>query len=240
MIKQRIVLGMAGFCYAITASSLQIQPVTTVSMGSGLVDVNQQQNIVFIAPLQNTFNSKANASPFVTGAFLGLQTSVQHALQAQIGASYYYNTAFNVRGTIDEFGTPLYKNLGYDFKLTSQAVYAEGKLLTTWRQVVHPFITAGVGQVYNRTSHYDEYPLVDSSVVTNLAFGDNSTNGFSYFLGLGVENEVTQHVHLGFSYRWVDLNKAQLASSPYQESPAPLGTNTMYANELLIQLSYLG
>jgi opacity protein-like surface antigen len=240
MIRKRIVLSATGLCYAMTAFPLPIQPVATLSLGAGIVKVDQQQNIVLLAPFQNTFNSKINQASFVTGAFLGVQTPVHDGIQGQIGVSYYYNSPYRISGTIDEFGDPAYRNLGYNYKLNSQAVYAEGKLLATWRQVVHPFITGGAGQVYNRSHHYYEYPLVAHTVATDLAFSEHSTNSFSYFLGFGIENEITQHIRLGCSYRWVDLNKSQLGISPYQEDKAPLGINNVHANEFLVQLSYLG
>jgi opacity protein-like surface antigen len=219
---------------------MQIQPVATVSLGAGILDVLQYQNIVLIAPFQNTFKSKINQASFVTGGFLGVQTAAHNSAQGQIGLSYYYHSPYNIQGTIADFGDPAYENLGYNYTLNSQAVYAEGKLLATWRQLVHPFLVGGVGQVYNHSKHYNEFSLGDHTVAYDLEFSAHSSHSFSYFLGVGVDNEVTQHIRIGWSYRWVNLNKSQLGLSPYQEDLTPLSINDVHANEFLIQLSYLG
>ena len=225
------------FCGLVQA---QIRPVATVNLGLDFIDQTQAQELVFIPPFYNTYTSQINQNKFLGGIFLGIETPLFNSLFAEVGLSYYKNSSLRATGVVSQFGDPHYDNLAYQYSIASQRLYAEGKLLSKKYNLFHPFISSGVGQAYNKATNFHEFKLSSEAVPLDSGFPDQSRHAFSYFLGLGLENELTQHVRLGCSYRWVSLNQAYLGSSVFQDESTSSLHNKLNANELLIQLSYLG
>lgn len=238
--KKRIFFSTLGLCFTLTSVAAQIKPLVTLNLGVDVFNQTQSQNITLLSPFYNTYSGGVDQNKFVGGILVGFQAPVTNALAAQLGISYYQNNSIQARGTIYQFGDPAFGNLGYQYNIKSQRIYAEGKVLTTWHKQFHPFISGAVGQARNKAYRYHEFILSSDAALVDQLFLDHSTNSFSYLLGLGIENELTEHIRLGCSYRWVNLNKVELAGSAYQESPQPLHNNPLHVNEFLIQLSYLG
>jgi opacity protein-like surface antigen len=237
---KRVFFSVLLFSSSITSSYSQITPLATLSLGGSYVAKQQRQAITFISPFEDTYLGRLSQTQLVGGLFLGIRTPITQNVEGQIGISYYRTDSFVTSGTIYQFSSPDFANLGYRYNTQFQRIYFEGKLLTTWKKQLHPFINAAVGQAQNKSFDYYEFPLVSHAVPGATPFANQSSSAFSYMLGLGLEKELRPHIRLGGSYRFVDFNDAHLSLSPDQESIAALGYNKLNASEFLIQLSYLG
>ncbi len=217
-----------------------VRPVASLSAGVDVVNIHMTQNITILAPFQNSYVANTRIEDFVGGLFVGFETPLFSQVLGQLGVSYYENSGYLAQGIVYQFTDPAMGNLFYQYSIQSQRLLLEGKLLTTCHQKYHPFINVGLGRTKNTASDYIETPVVSTSVPMTPGFGNNTSYSFTYLIGAGIEMDIDPHTRLGLMYRYVNLGKANLGTTPLQESTTTLSNNPLYTNEVMLQLTYLG
>ncbi|MDX1901229.1 MAG: outer membrane beta-barrel protein [Gammaproteobacteria bacterium] len=216
-----------------------LHPVFGIAYGVDNVNLTQNKIIALIAPFENTYKSSHRGEASVYNLFVGVESAFQHNIFGQIGLSYYLTNTLTTKGDILQFNDPSFNNLSYQFKTKNQRILIETKLLFTLKQNLHPYLLAGAGLAFNRSYGYSEQSLDGASVPMQSSFANHSATSFSYTVGLGVDVDVSTHVRLGGSYRYVDLGQAGLGTTASQSSTQTLNYNHLKTNEFLVQLDYI-
>jgi opacity protein-like surface antigen len=71
-------------------------------------------------------------------------------------------------------------------------------------------------------------------------FGSHSNSAFTYSVGLGIDVNIAEHWRLGAGYRFLDLGGASLGVSGLQSGTRTISNSHIHANELLLQVSFVG
>ena len=103
-----------------------------------------------------------------------------------------------------------------------------------------PYVSASLGEAFNRAYSYTEYPVTTADVPMTQPFGNHSTKSFTYSVGFGVDADITKHLRLGAGYRFANLGNASLGVTSLQTGTHTISNANLYTNELLAQISYIG
>lgn len=217
-----------------------MRPIASLSAGTDVVNIHMTQNITILSPFQNSYVSNNRIEDFVAGLFVGIETPVFNNVLGQLGISYYRNDGYLAQGIVYQFTDPAMGNLFYQYSIQSQRFLLESKLLATCHEKYHPFINVGLGRSKNTASDYVETAVVSTSVPMSPGFSNNTSYSFTYLIGAGVEIDIDTHTRLGVMYRYVNLGRANLGTTPLQESATTLNNDPLYTNEFMLQLTYLG
>jgi opacity protein-like surface antigen len=218
-----------------------LQEVVSLALGSDRVGLALTKNIAFMPPFQNTYTSSSNYdTQMVGGIFFGFENALRQKCSYQLGLSYYQSSLFTSQGNVYQFGDPAFNNLRYNFQIMSRRVLFEGKLLRTFKNLFHPYLTAGIGEAINRSYSYKEDPITTDAVPMAIPFDNHTSRSLTYSAGLGIDIDITKNVRIGASYRYLDLGRARLNQTPLQTNTAKLSYTHLHTNELLMQLTYVG
>lgn len=217
-----------------------IQPVVGLSIGANQASVFQNTIIDTIAPLQNTYTGLSNHNTQVVGGvFLGGETELSSQWRWQYGVQYLATDPFNVSGNVFQFSDPLYNNLNYNYYIQNYRVLAETKLFANFTTRWHPYAIAAIGAGINKTYNYYEIGKTSADVPMTVPFMNKTATGLAYSLGLGLDMDLSNQVRIGVNYRWSDLGKASLGTTPLQDSTTTIHYSNFRANELLVEISYV-
>ncbi len=237
--RKWIILSGAGLLCPVIAAA-QIHPVVNIAAGVDTASVSTQSTIGMIAPFTNTYlGTNANNTQVLAGLFLGGETELPSQWRWQYGVRFFQTDAFDVQGDVYQFSDPLFYNLTYQYEIRNRRVMAETKLFATFKSSWHPYGVAAVGEAFNFAGNYQEIPLSSTSVPMQQPFQDHTTSDLAYSFGLGLDYSCTQHMRIGASYRWSELGKASLGTSPIQDSTSTIQHSRLQASEFLVELSYV-
>jgi opacity protein-like surface antigen len=220
------------------------KPVFTASTGFAFINTrNQTEQFNEFTFAQFILKDHSyETTQMMWGAFAGVEFPLKPLWQAQLGFGFYVPSCFTVRGNeiqqvIDSPGTT--DNFPYTYEVTTKQFLAEGKLLYTWRDNYHPFVTAGLGASFNKARSYSiNYPTFLTFVPI---YAPRSSTEISYRLGLGMDFDMARDVRLGLGYYFSDFGQTQLGRGNIDSFPVPGAPrqNTLYTNELLGQITLL-
>ncbi|MFA6302513.1 MAG: hypothetical protein WC627_05195 [Legionella sp.] len=190
---------------------------------------------------------KSNNAGFL-GGFLGFEHDLIYpGYIIQLGAEYDYFSNATISGAnyvgADWTSFTLYD---YSYQFQTQQVLALAKLLGTTHQIYHPYIAVGLGAAFNQLNNFSA--VTQESDPQNLAasFGDKTTTSFSFSLGLGLEADLYKNLRVGLGYRFSSFGAAGLGagtvaacSSYSSETPFTLSVPNAFANQVLVQISYV-
>ncbi|RUR12059.1 outer membrane protein [Legionella sp. km772] len=203
------------------------------------IRMNDNQDLVLLAPFHNTYTGSQDYKlSGGLGLGLGLERAATDLLFWQLGVAAHFNTSVQAQGMVWQFGLPEFENFSYRYQVQSSRLVAEGKLLGTYQQKFHPYISGELGAGFNRSSTYREISLIESQLPI-APFRNNTHASFSWGVGLGVDVDLRSNLRLGAGYQFSDLGKAQLGLSPAQETGETLSIAHLYDNQLRIQLTAL-
>ena len=213
-------------------------PIVSIGFGADSINRHLNQNITIISPYQNTYNSGGNDLQPVGSLFVGIESSFFQSYFGQLGVGYYQDQAFTITGSIYQFTDPSLNNLAYQYHLKNRRLLLETKLLSTFQEIFHPYITAGIGEGLNQAYQYQEIPVDTDSVPMSIGFSNRTYHTFTYQVGLGLDVDITKNTRFGAGYRYLDLGRAGLGTTPLQDGNQTIKYNHLHANEFLMQLSY--
>jgi opacity protein-like surface antigen len=149
---------------------------------------------------------------------------------------HYFNT--NLGEKVSQFSLAEFTNY-YNWNVAADLVMVSTKLNII--QIGHflPFINAGAGLAFNRTSNYYEIPGPDEELRDNPGFKNNHTCRFTYSFGAGVDWQVRPQVIVSLDYEFQDLGSLYSGSGVNNFANGSLTSKIYQSNNILLSLTYL-
>ena len=126
----------------------------------------------------------------------------------------------------------------YQYNVTARELLAQAKLMHPYHDKFYPYILAGIGGSFNQA--YSYLTNVPPFLTFTREYNNNSSRSFAFRVGLGVDMDVTQRARLGLAYRFSGLGRVNLGAASIDGIPVSgaLSQSNLYANEVLLQLTY--
>ncbi|MFJ1267301.1 outer membrane protein [Legionella lytica] len=252
------VLGIAGVCFYSSfalAGESGIQSMTpsyrsVVSFMEGYASINAGSHDSYLSDDDNIYtyrSSKDGHNDGFIGGFIGLEHPLPwYNVLVQAGVEYSYFGpltvhGFNTVGVEPETST-LYS---YQYRFQTQQVLASAKFLMTTHERYHPYASVGLGAAFNDVGRFRAATAETGNLNSTASFRDNNQSQFSYSLGAGVDVDVNQNVRVGLGYRFSGFGDASfkgghiVAGDYIAPVPFTYGIRTLYANQLVAQISYI-
>ena len=228
-----------------------------ISLFGGVAGINASTNKTqsFIETDDNVFAYYSGNNSQVKGfggAFLGAEYQLPNQglfLQGGIEYDYFGNSKVNGLNTV---GIEPVTSTSYNYlwKVQAQQILAVAKLFATKQLTIgtphlfFPYLSVGLGGAFNKGSGFI-WTQETGSVNVTPTFNNHSQTSFSYSLGLGVDTPINSNMRFGLGYRFSDFGAASLGNGfvKVNQYSAPvsftLSTTHTYANQFIVQLSYL-
>ncbi len=215
------------------------KPVITLSLGAENTSVGPTNtNVSYFAPPipASTYQSvNSQDTQLLGGVFLGAEFNLAPRWDWQWGFSYFQNGALEAKGQVIQFGSP---NLNYEYDIASRRILTEAKLLYTFHRIYHPYVNVGIGEAFNRAGGYNEYAIDGGAgVPMSQPFSSSATYNFTYMAGLGIDINATNYLRFGLGYRYADLGKVGLGTTPLQIDTSTIKNKNLTSNEFLLQIT---
>jgi opacity protein-like surface antigen len=218
----------------------QLHPVFTLTTGFAAVNkINNSTTVSIPDQSTNTYtNNTAASNPFLMGVFAGAEFSSANNLIYQVGLSYSQIGTSKINGTLYQLSDPNFGNFSYQYSVATQLLMLDSKLLFTTHRIWHPYVSLGLGAAMNHATGYTQTAITPGAVDLDAPFANGTSTGLAYALGFGVDVTLPKNFRVGLGYRYANLGKPQLGSSPSLSGSGPT-SNTLTANEILLQLTYV-
>ncbi|WP_133128688.1 outer membrane protein [Legionella nagasakiensis] len=239
--------GVSGYPIEKNTQSLQskistayFNKIVSLSAGYDWIKAAQPQSVSLIPPFENyyTVNNNSRRSVFMGGLFLGVEYWQNPLVGVQLGLGGYVDSATDINGMVWQFGLPEFANLNYSYRIQSQRLVVEGKLLTTLKNRFHPYLSGNVGVSSNKAYAYEEQPL-SSEIVPMSPFANQDQTSLTFSVGGGLDVDLFKSLRLGVGYQYFRLGKFSLGTSVAQETSQTLAINRMDGHELRFQLTFV-
>jgi len=166
--------------------------------------------------------------------YFGLQRLITPGLIGQLGLGIAGVTDATVSGYVD---TPLFTDISsYQYKVNHVRAELKGKLICDSFKSFQPYLSGSFGAAFNNTHNF--IPEVINPLFPSTWFYSNTTLGFAYTLGLGVQTMVSTHWQIGAGYEFADLGRSFLSGDGEAFTTGP-SLSHLYTNEVLMSVSYL-
>lgn len=224
-----------------THKPIKMRPVVSLGVGPDApLFSDTAQNLMLLPPNHNQYtSSNAGTVTTVGTAFAGVEFLLSKEYFWQLGASYYYMGNYRVDGEVSRFINPSFSAFSYTYQINTQRVMVESKLMATWNEDLHPYVTAGIGSAFNESFRYQEYTNWGSLVTDHAPFTKNTTTNFSGSLGAGADLDLSKHIRIGFKYLHSWLGGASLGPIVNQPTPDVLFIPDIKTNEFIFQGTYV-
>lgn len=172
--------------------------------------------------------------------FLGGEWEFCPRWAAQLGVGYTYMGSFSVEGDYEQGFDPQSSDIyTYDYRVRSQQVQAEGKLLFEMTQMLRPYLYGGLGASFNKASNFNaDYPIF---LTFSRDFENHTSSSFTWSVGAGLDVQAFDCLRLGVGYRFADLGRVSLGQSYIDETPVTdtLSQRHLYTNMVLGHISFI-
>jgi opacity protein-like surface antigen len=183
---------------------------------------------------------RATHTQGILGGFIGSEFNIKPNVAMQIGVGYYQSLSFPTTGSIVQ-GPDAQSSDQYDYSynITSRQLLVEGKLSMLIKDRLHPYVAAGLGASFNTAHEYKTN--VPPFLTFSPAFSGNTSHGFTYTVGMGMDIDLMKNVRGGVGYRFSDLGRTDLGSAVIDVVPISNRYKQahLYTHQFLAQLTYL-
>lgn len=196
-----------------------------------------------------SYNNNNTHSHGVIGGFIGGEWILlcNPYLYGQLGIEYDYFSSTSLLGA-NLVGIEIATSTPYvfNYKVQTQQVLIAGKLLTSFWQFVHPYLSAALGAAFNRTHDFFTYTPQTGSINIAPIFGGATQTQFAYRVGVGIDTDLSTKIRFGIGYQYNNFGKATTKKGVVTfndyNAPVPfsLSSPNLYANQLVLSLSYVG
>ena len=158
----------------------------------------------------------------------------------QGGVAYAQAGTYKINGSlIQGADAPYADQYNYQFHAVTRQVLAQAKFMRPYHDTFYPYILVGLGASFNTASNFST--SVPPFLTFTREYQNNTSSSFAYRVGVGVDVDIAQHLRLGVAYRFADLGGIRLGSASIDNIGVSgrLSQSNLYANEGLIQLTYI-
>ncbi|MCL9684364.1 outer membrane protein [Legionella maioricensis] len=221
------------------STDLIFRPFGVFNVGADFIRSGRSQTVTLLPPFSNHYTNSDNyQSSGSLGGGLGIESFKSERLFWQLGVSAYFDSQVTNSGDVWQFGLPEFNNLTYSYQTQYSRIVASGKILSTVKQRIHPYLSGELGVGFNRVSGYHEIPLIPE-VLPMSPFRSATQSSFTWGAGVGLDVDLNAPVRLGIGYQFADLGKASLGLSPAQLTNDTLHVSNSYTHQVRIQLTAL-
>lgn len=216
------------------------RPFVTITAGPDFSHVDSAQTLVLLPPFTNHYTSQNSwETSGDLGIAAGLELKTQSKVVAyQLGIAGYFNSEIENQGHVWQFGLPEFDNFTYHYRVKPARIMATSKLLGSFKERFHPYLSAELGAAFNRASAYEEVPLIEEAVPM-APFTTHTKSSFAWGAGAGLDMDIDNHLRLGAGYQFADLGKASFGRSAAQLTSQTINLNHLYSHQLRFQLTAL-
>jgi opacity protein-like surface antigen len=208
----------------------------TITLGKSVVfpimDPNRDEYYIYNAAHRSQTNG-------LFEAFLAVERPIFSQWLLQAGCAYTQAATFMAQGSLIQGVDPQSQDqYGYQYNVASRQVMLQTKWMRPMRERFYPYALLGLGAAVNTASNYAT--TVPYTLSYTRLYQDNTATTCAYRLGVGVDMDLTAHLRLGIAYRIADLGGVSLGSASIDKEAVngTLSQSTVYANEVLAQLTY--
>lgn len=226
---------------------------TVLSINAGYSCLEgSQDNQVYVSNGGNTYTyspSKTNCQSKNYGFFIGNAYSFSKLFTkpalVQVGFDYlnFANTSFTGVNSVGI--TPALTHYNYAYKLQSQQVLANIRLIIESKKSFFPYLEGGIGTVIHKSHDYQVSTNQTGSINLTAHYNNLTTTRLSAALGAGAEKDINAHSRIGFGYRFNYLGSASLSPGGLNVAgnlipvSFELDNRHIYAHQAFVRLSYL-
>lgn len=226
------------------ALALSSRPI--VAVGGGISNtINLGNSVTF--PIQNPnqdeyysyWPTHQGQTQGLFEAFLGVEHPIFEKWLLQAGCAYTQAGNFHPEGTfIQGVDAPSQNQYQYQYNLTTRQVMLQTKWMRRTHHRFYPYFLIGLGAAINNTSNFTTN--VPNTLSYTRLYGNNTSTTFAYRVGIGLDVDLMEHLRLGVAYRITDLGGISLGNATIAQSTVygTLSQSTLYANDVLAQLTY--
>jgi opacity protein-like surface antigen len=162
-----------------------------------------------------------------------------------LAARYTYALPAKVKGEVEQYSLPEFRNYHYQYKIQTQTFLAQIKAdLYRWHSLM-PFLLAGAGVSLNNASNYAEQPVPNVTPRVSPGFKGQTTTSFTYVFGAGFDYLAQKNLELSLTYEYSHLGSAQ--TGPGVNTAMLTGTNydsdklktNLRSHSVLLSMTYL-
>ena len=176
----------------------------------------------------------------IYGGFAGAEWQAPSRWNLLLDVNYMQSTPFSVKGTLTQ-GVDVASEDSYDYhyKIIVRQLLVESKFSYVNTTRFQPYAQVGIGASFNRA--YSFSTTVPPSLAFTRDYKNNTTVGFTYAVGAGVDIEIIDCLRTGVSYYFTDFGKIALGSASIDGTSVSgtLRQHTFYANEVFAQLIFV-
>ncbi len=220
-----------------------------VGVEAPMVDNTMTANNGFGDFLPPPFDSDSFTTKTRWGAAIGLgwgyrwQPNTKWFPAYSLGLRYKHYFQTNIGSQVSQFSLAELTN-NYNWNVIANVVMVSAKV--NLRQFGHflPFINAGAGMAFNRTSNYYEFPgpaldFEGSELRDNPGFKNNNTARFTYSFGAGVDWQVHPRLLVSVDYEFQDMGSLYSSNGANNFSNSSLVSKIYQSNNIFLSLTYL-
>lgn len=220
-------------------------PVFSIGGGASFTsNSGQSQNFPIMNPITDEYFYYSSNQSTETRGFYDLYLAMEFLLRPlwmlQLGVDYNEARPFPTYGYFIQGADLRSQNdYEYNYRIKTQQLLFEGKLLYTYQQSIHPYIIGGIGAAFNNAFNYATN--VPPFLTFTRQYANASNSQFAWAVGLGFDADVTDCVRLGLGYRFADSGTVSLGQAVIDNVPVPgtLSQSHFYTNQVLAQLTWV-
>lgn len=221
-----------------TSQYLTSHWVTSISAGPIWTDGGDTQTLTLSPDVVKTYTADKSSQTLAEAElFVGVNQSLPHQLQGQLGLAFVNTSKAGLTGNIWDDASPEFNNYTYHYQLDHSHIALKGKLLLDREYFFIPWISISAGIGFNRASDYSNTPTIEEAVMMPN-FASNTETTFTYALGIGVQHQFDPHWQFGIGYEFADWGQSHLDAAPSQTTSQGLSLSHFYTNGILANLTY--
>ena len=173
--------------------------------------------------------------------FVGAEHKIFTQELLQLGLAYEQTGTFNPKGSFVQGTDPQsISQYNYNFQVVTRQLLGQAKFMYQYHTKYYPYLLVGLGGSFNSSSDYNTN--VPASLSYTRYYTNNISTTFAYRFGAGVDIDISTHMRLGVAYRFANLGGFNNDGASFINNvpmPSTLSQSSLYANEALVQLTYI-
>jgi opacity protein-like surface antigen len=219
-------------------------PVLTLGLGGYITgNAGNSVNFPIQVPITDSFynytTSTESQRAAVISIFLGKEWLIaDRDWFMQGGLEFNETSGLHVNGNLVQGAEVCSENFyTYNYSIIIRQLLIDAKILYTYQQIYHPYITGGLGASFNRAYSYTTN--VPPDLTFTQQYRSNTSPSFTYALGFGVDIDIHENLRLGIGYRFTNLGQVSLGSAniDHISVQGTLRQGHLYASELIAQFT---
>ena len=147
---------------------------------------------------------------------------------------HYFNT--NIRGIVDQYSLPGFENYNYRLKYTADLFTINGKMNLFEYKKISPYVSAGVGIIYNSFVNYTETATDNVTPRVSPDYAGAPTNP-AFTLGAGIDYKFTPNIWATLGYEYVTQTNLKSGNGNGSWSTTTLNFGHTNLNTVFLKIS---